>query len=512
MIDTASLISAGKMRSDCGDIRFRDSDETTDLSYWIESGCNSGSTSIWVKVPSVPSGTKTIYMYYGNPSASSESNGVNTFLIFDDFEGTFTWTYEETHVNFEGALDSSTYVSPTKSYRLRTDGATVAVGTNYAQIKKNAAEGNVNARIKFSLRRSTTYTTSGWAENSVWFGTTKVWNQDVYPATTSFSTYEATGTLPTTGQVSLRVQGLQSDTYANWYHGGYWDNVIVRKYSSPEPIISVGTEEFVSTTTTTITTSSTTTTTTLASGIVLNPATIGFNIFPFSFTFTKLTGTQTSFSAFWDVQQPGGVSPTVGVSCTYYNGTLTPTDCLPKPFIQGPGAGSCTVQNPLYAYTKLNNVSCFVYYTPDPSMNATYNISFYPLAFNVSAGLGSLTVGRPIPLRVNVQNTGLITDNYTVNMTSPSSYISISHQLTSTGFLQGSPTYEYGYSVSDVTALASIGAQTRIDVNVCSTIKPSICQTITIKLSAGLASLPDFTIFGIIQIIVLAALILWSKK
>jgi len=240
---TASLISAGKMRSDCGDIRFRDSDGTTDLNYWIESGCNSGSTIMWIKVPSVPSGTKTIYMYYGNASASTESNGANTFLIFDNFEGTFTWTYEETHANFEGALDSSTYVSPTKSYRLGTDGTYVAVGTGYAQIKKNAVEGNVNVKIRFNLRRSTTYTTGGWAENSVWFGATRAWNQDVYPATTSFSTYEATGTLPASGQVSLRVQGLQTDTYAYWYHGGYWDNVIVRKYSSPEPTTSVGTEE-----------------------------------------------------------------------------------------------------------------------------------------------------------------------------------------------------------------------------------------------------------------------------
>jgi len=64
------------MRSDCGDIRFTDSDATTLLNYWIESGCNSASTKIWVKVPSIPaSSTKTIYVYYGNPSATSASNG-----------------------------------------------------------------------------------------------------------------------------------------------------------------------------------------------------------------------------------------------------------------------------------------------------------------------------------------------------------------------------------------------------------------------------------------------------
>jgi len=84
--DTKSLISERKMRRDCGDIRFTDSDGKTLLSYWIENGCNSTDTQIWVKVPSIPAwSTKTVYVYYGNLKASSESNGKNTFYFFDDF-------------------------------------------------------------------------------------------------------------------------------------------------------------------------------------------------------------------------------------------------------------------------------------------------------------------------------------------------------------------------------------------------------------------------------------------
>ncbi|MEM5830534.1 MAG: DUF2341 domain-containing protein, partial [Candidatus Aenigmatarchaeota archaeon] len=80
-LDTASLISAGKMRSDCGDIRFTDSDGITLLNYWIESGCNSANTKIWVKVPNIPASlTKAIYVYYGNPSATSLSNVSQTFI------------------------------------------------------------------------------------------------------------------------------------------------------------------------------------------------------------------------------------------------------------------------------------------------------------------------------------------------------------------------------------------------------------------------------------------------
>jgi hypothetical protein len=83
-LDTASLISQGKMRSDCGDIRFTDSDGSTLLNYWIESGCNTANTRIWVKVPSIPaSSTKTIYVYYGNSSANSLSNYSATMFYID---------------------------------------------------------------------------------------------------------------------------------------------------------------------------------------------------------------------------------------------------------------------------------------------------------------------------------------------------------------------------------------------------------------------------------------------
>jgi len=93
IIDTASLISAGKMRSDCGDIRFTyvypDGTEVK-IPYWIEPNtCNTNSTKIWVKVPYIPAnGNVTIYMYYGNPNALSESDAD---LVFTEI-GTFYHT------------------------------------------------------------------------------------------------------------------------------------------------------------------------------------------------------------------------------------------------------------------------------------------------------------------------------------------------------------------------------------------------------------------------------------
>jgi hypothetical protein len=68
-VDTASLISSGKLQSNCEDLRFEDSDYSGFLSYWIEDDCNTSNTKIWVRIPNLPSGGKNIYMYYGNSSA-----------------------------------------------------------------------------------------------------------------------------------------------------------------------------------------------------------------------------------------------------------------------------------------------------------------------------------------------------------------------------------------------------------------------------------------------------------
>ena len=70
------------------DIKFTDSNEK-ELNYWIEEFDAVNETGkIWVKVPYINStrDPTTIKMYYGNSSASTASDGINTFLFFDDFQ------------------------------------------------------------------------------------------------------------------------------------------------------------------------------------------------------------------------------------------------------------------------------------------------------------------------------------------------------------------------------------------------------------------------------------------
>jgi hypothetical protein len=83
------------MQLNFNDIRFTASNGITLLPYWRASYIAGVSGLFWVKVPSIPSGSSTVYMYYGNSVASSVSDGDATFEFFDDFSGGLgKWTID----------------------------------------------------------------------------------------------------------------------------------------------------------------------------------------------------------------------------------------------------------------------------------------------------------------------------------------------------------------------------------------------------------------------------------
>jgi len=113
-IDTATLISEGKMNSDCSDMRFTYENSTGEyeIPYWIESGCNSANTIVWVKVPQIPaSSTSTVYMYYGNSDATSESNAEETLLWYDDFSTDTISDYNIECIDYGGGCNPSADVT-----------------------------------------------------------------------------------------------------------------------------------------------------------------------------------------------------------------------------------------------------------------------------------------------------------------------------------------------------------------------------------------------------------------
>jgi hypothetical protein len=81
-VDTHTPIAATHMLPTGADIRFDTScvDTGGHLNYWIDSGMNSTMTKIWVKIDTLaPSASRTIYMLYGNDTASAMS----TISIFN---------------------------------------------------------------------------------------------------------------------------------------------------------------------------------------------------------------------------------------------------------------------------------------------------------------------------------------------------------------------------------------------------------------------------------------------
>ncbi|RLI13389.1 hypothetical protein DRO33_01370, partial [Candidatus Bathyarchaeota archaeon] len=80
------------VQSDFDDIRFTTNTSLSLLDYYIEEKYDGDNCTVWVKVPSIPTGGATICIYYGNSSVSSLSNGTATFIFFDDMETWEGWT------------------------------------------------------------------------------------------------------------------------------------------------------------------------------------------------------------------------------------------------------------------------------------------------------------------------------------------------------------------------------------------------------------------------------------
>ncbi|HRP37051.1 MAG TPA: DUF2341 domain-containing protein, partial [Candidatus Dojkabacteria bacterium] len=73
------------MQPDFDDIRFTNSAGTV-LDFWLEHKVDNTSAIVWVEVDTLAgSGNTSIYMYYGNSIATSSSNGLETFILFEAF-------------------------------------------------------------------------------------------------------------------------------------------------------------------------------------------------------------------------------------------------------------------------------------------------------------------------------------------------------------------------------------------------------------------------------------------
>lgn len=118
------------MQADFDDLRFAD-DAGLPIDYWIETYVASTSAVVYVEVTDNLDSNQTIYMYYGNSTVSTTSNGTDTFLFYED------WASET--------------VDPTKWDTITSDGSISFDDTDANHGSVIEIEGNAGANV-YELR------------------------------------------------------------------------------------------------------------------------------------------------------------------------------------------------------------------------------------------------------------------------------------------------------------------------------------------------------------------------
>ena len=270
-IDTQSLIAQGKLKADGSNLRLIGSDKATVLPYWIEvNTLNTASTKIWTKLSSLPVGDTVIYLHYGDPSLTSQSNGSQVFRFYDDFPGTTIdstkWDHTSNqcsssnsgnamYLSCPGHGDNNNY---NESYALKQNyGDTKVVEYTFTPLasQSQAAVRNmmvsINGVYYFQLHHSSNASLNGWSMSNVSAnGQQVVQNQSYKVKLVSTPTYYAMyvdgakiAEYTATSSATLSPLSLSVADGWGWLVATTkFDDVRIRAYSAVEPTIAVGNE------------------------------------------------------------------------------------------------------------------------------------------------------------------------------------------------------------------------------------------------------------------------------
>ncbi len=227
--DTPGVVYlGGNVRDDFGDLRFTKSDGVTLLDYWIESYTLGVSAIVWVEIDYIPASPNNvnIYLYYGNPSATSAGSGAATFVLFEDFEsGTINpakWVQHNSNypatISTEWA-SSGTYslkvVRPTPTWL--DSGIRTSMSITNVRAIVDARITAVSGGVLGTVINTPTQEIGAGVKNAI--GTYINWESDPISVALPYSiTFR-------TGLTSRSSDGVT----------GYFDRIRIRKYVSPEP-------------------------------------------------------------------------------------------------------------------------------------------------------------------------------------------------------------------------------------------------------------------------------------
>jgi parallel beta-helix repeat protein len=241
------------MQANFADLRFCDNDGISELSYWIENYNPGEDATVWIKVSSIPANDNhTIYMYYGNPNASTESDESTVFDFID---------------NFDNATKFSTVEYPYGDPNVAIPG-----NSNFVDFGNNGNEEYIKlgSYDEGELRKDLNLPFSNYeiivqwrtAYDPFWYDSAAYTNYDdkygastitpkrlivinenkIYEKDNRLLSYSEITEVSYTGAIdNFYLSVGSSGSYIPYYT--YYDLAIIRKFTDPEPVTSVGEEE-----------------------------------------------------------------------------------------------------------------------------------------------------------------------------------------------------------------------------------------------------------------------------
>lgn len=162
---TSSNFAFANSTSDGRDVRIFDADDATSLFFHIAAwDQNAQTATIWVRVPNLPTGDKSIYLHYGNSSLTSASSPENTYYFYDDFSGSSLDT--DKWSSYSGESVGSGLLNLNVSSNNQAGSEDYVYGnysmTNWSvmEIRNKSTATNATNRFGFSSERTTFYLNS----------------------------------------------------------------------------------------------------------------------------------------------------------------------------------------------------------------------------------------------------------------------------------------------------------------------------------------------------------------
>lgn len=255
------------MQNDFDDLRFLDSTESQELGYWIKNKTDGVGAWVWVKVPSLTASSNTsIYMYYGNSVASSNSNPKNSFLFYEDFEDPIDYNIWEPwqSAGWSGAFtQTSGYLEISSTGSSYTGRGITAPNNTFSgalYYQYDVYQSSEGGRVVFATEGNTLASGVGSESGNIYrhwvsgldttnFGSsiTNQWktNTFILNDTISIATINDGATSNSkTGFVNDQIYFPSIYTF-KWGSNtlARYDNLIVKRYSSVEPTYSIGEEQ-----------------------------------------------------------------------------------------------------------------------------------------------------------------------------------------------------------------------------------------------------------------------------